>query len=117
MYYTCIGVCSGNGSEDSVEALSEKMELTDFVIKPGMTCMHTVFETRVISVTLSGTAIQLQGHVHWLLELAITLVSNLSSGDTTSVSHTSTHTHAHCTMYSHVLLMPCSCPSRMPWSY
>ena len=47
MVCMCTGVCSANGSEDSVEALSEKMELTDFVIKPGMTCIHTVFKTRV----------------------------------------------------------------------
>ena len=37
------------------------------------------------SLSLSDTASQLQGHVHWLLELAIKLVSNFSSGNTTCV--------------------------------
>ena len=38
--------------------------------------------------SLSGTALQLQSHVHWLLELAIKLVANLSTGNTTSVRNT-----------------------------
>ena len=91
--YTHSDVCSGSGSEESVETLCEQLELTEYVIKPGAGNVSSVNPLLTISLLLpSDTASQLQGHVHWLLELAIKLVSTLSSGNTTSVSHTSTCT-------------------------
>jgi hypothetical protein len=63
---TLTNVCSGSAGEESVETLSEQLELSEFIIKP-------------------GTSLQLQGHVHWLLELAIKLVSTLPAANTTSL--------------------------------
>ena len=78
-------VCSSNASEDNVETLSGQLELSDFVITPGTGGDLCTIETLSLSFSLSGTTLQLQSHVHWLLELAIKLVANLSSGNTTSV--------------------------------
>ena len=78
-------VCSDSSSEESVETLSEQITLSEFVIKPGEDPLRGVWVWLHHHQYTAGTALQLQGHLHWLLELAIKLVSTLSSGNITAV--------------------------------
>ena len=92
-------MCSGSAGEESVETLSEQLELSEFIIKPGAGNSSSIRPLLImcvcVSLPLSGTSLQLQGHVHWLLELAIKLVSTLPAANTTSVSHTYMYIHVH----------------------
>ena len=92
-------VCSGSAGEESVETLSEQLEPSEFIIQPDTGNSSSIRPLLTIcvcvSLPLSGTSLQLQGHVHWLLELAIKLVSTLPAANTTSVSHTYMYMYIH----------------------
>ena len=60
-----------------------------------------------VLLPLSGTASQLQGHIHWVLEFAIDIISTTAKGDITMVTH-------FCKTFCKMFMQPPPPPQKVP---
>ena len=79
-------VCTDNKTEENLNNLADDLDAKDFDLSPGeydnactceVTCMY-------MCIDVAG---HLQPHCHWLLELAIVIVSAIAEGQVHVVSH------------------------------
>ena len=79
-------VCKENKTEENLNNLAEDLDYKDFALSPGECHVIPMCTLTFALLTSTEVAVQLQSHCHWLLELAIVIVSAIAEGESHVVS-------------------------------
>ena len=88
-------VCSEHSSEDNLETVASNLPTKEFVIPQGtLQCIRGIIQSTFYwfftvhppPPSPSDVASHLQGHCHWLVEMAVKVVSAITKGTSDAVS-------------------------------
>ena len=106
-------MCSEHSSEDNLESVASKLPTKEFIIPQGTQycCLFLILSTTHFLSPLDADVIShLQGHCHWLVEMAVKMVSAITKATTDVVSYLFDHmTRQLYVCYNTVACMHCTC--------